>query len=172
MTSHNTFLQKYTFFFIHKRVEVGCQWEREGETGRRRTLTQTSEDYYIDIFLTLVLIPHLGPYILSSQTRGSQSGFAVGHCSSSGAQGVFCLDLIVVPTGWTWPCLTVCLWFPCIYDSITPTHSSDSRDLLPLVNPCGLSSCLHNEHPVQEIPDWPFCQRSICNDRRSILSGV
>ena len=41
-------------------------------------------DFYIDIFLTHVVIPHSGPYIFASLAWGTQMEAAVNRCPSGG----------------------------------------------------------------------------------------
>ena len=70
------------------------------------------------------------------------SGLEPNHYPSlGGTQGGFFPVLVVALAGWPWLTVTAHEYL-CIYNFITPKHSG--CDLLPLVNPCKLSSFLHS----------------------------
>ena len=81
------------------------------------------------------MIPYSEPYVFTSLTSGSQPESDVRHVTPalSGHSLAAVRD---------WPCLRGYL---CIYDFTTPMRSSwYSCALVPFINPCELSSCLHN----------------------------
>ena len=109
----------------------------------------------------IFLILYSGPY-LSHLFLGQK--LTAPHPAAGGTEHGLYPDLVVVPTGWTW--LTVWRGHPCIYNFITSIHSSGSLFTwsastwqptwaILLFTPL--------EHPVTEISDWRFSQRSICN---------
>ena len=100
MMKRNTSLQKYIFLVrVETSVSVHvcvCVWERERERERRRQ-TEGSEDCYIHLFLTSVLIPYSGPNVSASLMEGSQLVSIVSHC------------ILWAPAGYS-PWFTVTAW--------------------------------------------------------------
>ena len=54
--------------------------ERQGDGDRQRNqLVENSEDCYIDLFLTHIVIPYSGPYVFASLLIGTHLGSIVGY---------------------------------------------------------------------------------------------
>ena len=78
MKDHNSFLYKNIILsLLLKRSEIGHKWDKDEELRQRLT-----EDCNIDLFLTYIVIPYSGPYVLASLTVGSQLGSARGHLNA------------------------------------------------------------------------------------------
>ena len=103
------------------------QRQRKGDEGCGHRL---AEDYYIDLFLTHIVIPYSGPYVFVSLTRGSQPGSTVDHCPLYSAQG-FCPVFVVAPAGWQWLETMLLTVDTCVY-------IISNCPCVPIVNPRGL----------------------------------
>ena len=130
-------------------------WVIDRDEGCRH---RQAEDGYINFFLTHVVIPYLGPYILGSLMEGSQleharvASQALVGCSLNLLTARISSDCQLTVTD----CF-VCR-YPCIYDFIMPMCSSCPHVICircSLVYTGG-ASCV-------EIPNWQFYQRSICS---------
>ena len=115
--------------------------QRQGDEGRWHRL---SEECYIDLFLTHVVIPYSGLYVFASLTRGSQLGATCPTPNTHRLLAGRAPNLLTARlTGRLW--LTVILWVPVYIFFITPSRSGcDSLALHPHVNPRDLSSCLRS----------------------------
>ena len=105
--------------------------DREKETdGWLRHRLADSKDFYIDLFLTHIVIPYSSPYEAASLSEGSRIVFAVGHCLPH-LEPVYALRNSCLPKrnsktdwswAWPWDWALFCV-YPCIYNFISPTHS-------------------------------------------------
>ena len=156
MKEHDTFFTKiYTSHFIARKGLKLTANIRERETGRRRQ-TQDSEDYYIDLFLTCVMIPYSEPHVFASLRRGTQLEADCGPIPPLPASSVADRQLC--------DCKTDDIWrgYPCIYNFIKLTSSSSCQPTW--------AACLHGCILCREVPDWRLHLRSICNINRWRLS--
>ena len=134
-----------------ERSKIGCKsvcvCERERQTDRERqgegdeVQKYTLENCYIDLFLNHVVIPYSEPY------ERFLTGVRFGPLYSLVApRAAFTLTLLSLELAeWDSVTLWMTTWrgYLCIYYFIKPTnYGSDSCELLPLVNPCAMSSCL------------------------------
>ena len=163
MKKVDTFLYKnMSLNYFSKGLKLaGSVRQRLEDEGSRHRL---AEYFYIDPYLLNhidSIIKALHPCFLDERFSTRVWRWPLSPVPG-GTQGSFCPVLIVTPAGWLW----LCDWWSDvgIYNIITPKRSGcGSFDLLLLVNPRELSSCLHSWNIVPEISDWQLCQKSICN---------
>ena len=102
-----------------------CKSRSEGDEVPGRRL---ANDCYSDPFITYVVIPHSGPYVLANMTRSSQLRYTR---AARPHHRWHYMTLHECMTLW----LTVLREYPSIYNFTTPLRPCwDSRDLLPLGN--------------------------------------
>ena len=130
MNDYNTF---FTIIYISKVRNSVRMKERQEDRGRRHRL---AEDCYINPFLTHVVITSL--FVWREVLNRSLPALPVLTCAGRPLSKLFDYPNLF----WLTDRLT---GLSCIYNFITPARSSSSWfiDLLPLVNPRKLSSCLH-----------------------------